>query len=142
VPSSVSELTRYPVIFFDGYCGLCDRFISRVIAHPRAGRLRFAPQQGQTFAALVEEGIVAKGLDSIVVFDPVGGIIFTRSDATIFILSQLGGLDGVLAGLLRWCPRMVRDGGYRLIAACRFMFFGRRDTCRLPSPEERTLFLP
>ena len=127
-----------PIVFFDGYCGLCDRFISGLIAQPNASRFRFAPLQGETFQALV--GVAPA--DSIVVRLPEGGPLLVRSEAVIYILRRLGGFRGRLAGALRMMPRPIRDLGYRLVAKIRYSIFGQRDSCRLPSAEEQALFLP
>jgi len=35
----------------------------------------------------------------------------------------------------------VRDFFYDLIAKNRYALFGKRETCRLPTPEERALFV-
>jgi len=47
-----------------------------------------------------------------------------------------------LASLLRLVPRFVRTPVYRLIARNRYRWFGRRDSCRVPSAEEKARFLP
>jgi predicted DCC family thiol-disulfide oxidoreductase YuxK len=97
--------------------------------------------------------------------------LLPRSDAVIFILKQLGAaelrssgqpracpepVEGAavptqtqgsariwrLAGLvLQLVPRPVREWGYRLVARNRYLVFGRFDSCMLPSPEHRSLFL-
>jgi predicted DCC family thiol-disulfide oxidoreductase YuxK len=46
----------------------------------------------------------------------------------------------VLAVLL-WVPAPLRDGVYRVIARFRYKLFGKKDACRLPTPEERERFL-
>ena len=38
-------------------------------------------------------------------------------------------------------PRPIRDAVYRWIARNRYQWFGKRDTCRLPTLEERERFL-
>ncbi len=142
VDSASYDPSLRPIIFFDGYCGLCDRFVSRVVAHPRAGGFRFAPLQGDTFRALPEKPPAPSNMDSLLVYDPDSGRIYCRSDATIFILSRLGGGSAFLAAMLRCIPAFLRNAGYRMVAASRYRFFGKRDTCRLPAPSERALFLP
>ena len=56
------------------------------------------------------------------------------------IITALGGIWR-LAGLLRLVPRFIRDAVYDWIARNRYGWFGKRDSCRLPSPEERAVFL-
>ena len=64
-----------------------------------------------------------------------------KSDAVLRILVGLGG-PWRLLGLLRLVPRPLRDIAYDFIARNRYRWFGKRDTCRMPTPEERERFLP
>jgi predicted DCC family thiol-disulfide oxidoreductase YuxK len=58
------------------------------------------------------------------------------------ILSRLGGIWGLAGGALRLVPRPLRDLGYATVARWRYAIFGKRDTCRMPTPAERARFLP
>lgn len=63
-----------------------------------------------------------------------------RSEAILRALVSLGGawrLMGVFFAL----PRPLRDFVYRWIASHRYAWFGRRDTCRLPTAAEKARFL-
>ena len=44
--------SRRVTVYFDGTCNLCNRFIDFLIRRDRSRRLRYAPLQGQAFAAL------------------------------------------------------------------------------------------
>ncbi|GHA88258.1 hypothetical protein GCM10009069_09010 [Algimonas arctica] len=63
-----------------------------------------------------------------------------RSDGTLAMFERLGWPWRAM-GVFRLLPRRVRDWGYERIARNRLRWFGRRDTCRLPAPGERTRFL-
>jgi predicted DCC family thiol-disulfide oxidoreductase YuxK len=132
------------ILFFDGYCGLCDGFVSRVLADPNAGRFRFSPLQGTTFERVREGHPELIGIDSLVVLEtrPEEERVHIRSDASLFILSRMAGPWRMAAPLIRIFPRPVRDLGYRGVAAIRYRIFGKRTSCRLPTPDERALFLP
>lgn len=39
-------------------------------------------------------------------------------------------------------PRPIRDVFYRLVARNRYRWFGREDSCRVPTPELRARLLP
>ena len=67
--------------------------------------------------------------------------IFFRSDAVLRMLDQIGGFWRVVSWL-RIIPRPIRDSIYDVIAQRRHRWFGRLDTCRIPSPELRSRFLP
>lgn len=64
-----------------------------------------------------------------------------QSDASLQVYRRLGGFWAVL-GWLRFVPRLLRNPVYRMIARNRYRVFGKRETCRVPTPEERDRFLP
>jgi len=132
------------ILFFDGYCGLCDRFVSRVLADSQAGRFRFSPLQGETFRSVLERHPHLARIDSMVVLEPRadGERLHLRSDASRFILARLSGSGPMCARLLGRVPHPMRDWGYRCVAAVRYRVFGTRQTCRVPTEKERLLFLP
>ncbi len=129
-----------PIIFFDGHCALCNGFVDFIQSRDRRGQFHYAPLQGATYAARV--GISDGGNDwmrSIVLSDSLG--LHRKSDAVLRVLSGLGGLWRCL-GVLRACPRPLRDLAYDFIARNRYRWFGKRETCRLPSQSEANRFLP
>lgn len=127
-----------PIVYFDGVCGLCNRFVDFLIRHDRARRLRFAPLQGETAARRLG-GSGTMGLTTIL-FE-ADGRVSERSTAALEALARLRGAVRLLA-LLRVVPRPVRDAVYDWVARHRYGWFGRRESCRLPAPEEREVFLP
>jgi predicted DCC family thiol-disulfide oxidoreductase YuxK len=126
-------------IYFDGYCGLCDRFVQFVLRRDRAGRYRFAPLQGSTAQERVPATLDPRASQTVILEE--AGRFRVRSDAALEILSGLGGAWR-LAGLLRVIPRPVRDAVYDLVARNRNRWFGRLAECRIPQPSERDRFLP
>ena len=134
--------TSPTAILYDGECGLCDRLVSFVIAHDRRGQFRFAALQGAYASKLLQQRgmAVAQGnYDTVMVVTPSGALL-DRSTAAFFILRALGGIWAVFA-FLRWLPRPLRDWGYNQVARRRFRIWGKLPACRIPSPEQRRLFL-
>lgn len=129
-----------PVVFFDGVCGLCNASVDFILSKDPQGRFRFAPLQGETAAAALTPEDIAS-LKSLVLRDEKGRI-FRRSTAIWRILWTLGGGMRILAAALWVVPWPLRDIGYRIISACRYRLFGKKDACRLPTPAERRRFLP
>jgi predicted DCC family thiol-disulfide oxidoreductase YuxK len=130
---------EHPVLFFDGVCGLCNRFVDFVIRRDRQAAIRFAPLQGET--ATARFGSTSSETLKTVVF-VVDDCEFRQSAAVVRVLWKLGGIWIPLGGLLWLVPKPFRDLGYRLVAANRYRMFGRKDACRLPTPDERERFLP
>lgn len=128
-----------PVVFFDGVCGLCNRTVDFVLARDREQRFRFSPLQGETARRLLGEADT-ESLGTLVLLDERG--THRRSTAVVRILRGLGGVWGVLGALLWLIPRPLRDLGYRLVAKSRYRWFGRKESCRMPTPQERSRFLP
>lgn len=127
-----------PIVFFDGDCGLCNRSVDWIIRHDRKAIFRFAPLQGDT--ALEQLGVDAGAdLKTIVLLDENGQ--HRRSVAVVAILRRLGGFWRFCGALLWIVPRPIRDWGYNVIARNRYRWFGKHETCRMPTPEERTRFL-
>jgi predicted DCC family thiol-disulfide oxidoreductase YuxK len=128
-----------PVIFFDGVCGLCNAWVDFVIARDGKGRFRFSPLQGATARDWLQM-TPETSLDSVALVDVAG--VHRKSDAVWRILVGLGGVWRPLGWLLRLIPLPVRNWGYDFVASHRYRWFGKKETCRLPSPTERQQFLP
>lgn len=128
-----------PIIVFDGVCALCSRWVRFLLRFDTRGRYRFAAMQGAQGRALLQ----AHGLDpedptSFLLLD--AGRVWTDTDAILRVLTGLGGAWRLL-GVLRWVPRSLRDHAYRALARNRYRWFGRHDTCFLPTPEQAVRFL-
>lgn len=127
------------IVYYDGLCGLCDRFVQFVLRRDRVARYRFAPLQGSTARERVPATLDPRSSQTVILEE--GGRFRVRSDAALAILSGLGGAWRLTA-LLRVIPRPVRDAVYDVVARNRNRWFGRRAECRVPQPDERDRFLP
>ena len=128
-----------PVVFFDGVCGLCNRFVDFVLLRDPQGLFLFSPLQGETAARRLNAADISD-LKTVVVLD--GDQTYRKSAAVIHVLGRLGGFWRLMAGLLWIVPRPIRDLGYSWIANNRYAIFGKKETCRLPTADERSRFLP
>ena len=136
---SGAEPGHPPIIFFDGVCGMCNRFVSLIARADRKIMFRFAALQGETARRLLPPLPEDARQWSMLYLDERG--LHDQSDASLQVYRRLGGWWWPL-GLLRFVPRWLRNPVYRVVARNRYRWFGRRDTCRVPSPEERARFLP
>jgi predicted DCC family thiol-disulfide oxidoreductase YuxK len=114
-----------------------------VLRHDRSGRaFRFAPLQGETFAARIPAERRAGLPDSIVLLTDDGALL-ERSNAFLHILRRLGGAWAVLASVLGVIPRGLRDFLYDFVARVRYRVFGRQDdVCPIVPKELRARFDP
>lgn len=123
-----------PILFFDGVCNLCNGFVDFLIR--RGASISYAPLQGSTAAKLLPADKLR--LETVVLWE--NGKVSDKSDAAIRVISALPGFWKIFV-LARIFPRFIRDGVYDLVASNRYSLFGKRESCRLPTPEERKLFL-
>ena len=131
-------------ILFDGVCNLCNGFVQFVIRHDAAGRFRFAALQSEAAQALLAAH--GQALAPTELADPTSvmlvadGRVYTHSAAVLRIAGRLGGIWRLAA--VGWLlPGTWRDGLYRYIARHRYRWFGRQESCMLPTPELRGRFL-
>ncbi len=130
------------IIFYDGECGLCHGVVKWVMARDAEGRMfDFSPLQGETFAARVPAAQRAGLPDSVVVRTREGGLL-TRSDASLYILEQLGGRGRRQARGLRLAPRALRDLLYRVVARLRKLLAKPVNVCPVMTEAQRSRFLP
>ena len=128
-----------PVIFFDGVCGLCNTWVDFVLARDTERRFRFGPLQGETARDWLHLPPDA-AFDSIMLVDAAG--THSKSTAVARIFIGLGGVWALCGWMLRVVPRPLRDWGYDFVARRRYRWFGKKESCRLPSPTERERFVP
>ncbi len=126
----------HPVIFFDGVCGLCNRFVDFVIRRDKEKKFLFAPLQGTTAS---KHNISLGKYNSVVLWQ--GGKYQVKSSAAIAILAQLPGLFR-LTKILLLIPEIIRDWVYDIVADNRYRWFGKKEVCRIPSKEEQLRFMP
>jgi predicted DCC family thiol-disulfide oxidoreductase YuxK len=126
------------IVLFDGYCHLCDRSVQFVLDRDRRRVFRFAASQTPAAAPLLARCGLGSAPGTIVFIERDGWSV--RSTAAIRMAMRLG-LPWSLAAVGLVVPAAVRDLAYRVIARNRLRWFGQRDTCRLPTPDEAGRFL-
>ncbi len=129
--------TEEGIIFFDGVCGLCNGFVDFIMSIDKGEKFKFSPLQSDFARAQLPPELVTN-LNSVAV--KVDGQVLTKSAAVMKVLSILGGVWGVLS-IARYLPTGLRDSVYDLVAEHRYKIFGKKESCRLPTPEERKRFV-
>lgn len=126
------------IIFFDGECNLCNGFIDWLIRlDKKKRRFQFASLQGQTAIKL---GLSVSGdKASVIVYKQ--DQFYHATDAIVQIGLTLGGVHALGARVFALIPRHLRESLYFFVARNRYRVFGKRDSCRLPTPEEKAYFL-
>lgn len=125
------------VVFFDGVCNLCNSYVQWLIRRDKKQRLRYSSlQSGYAQQHITDPAILAT--DSIVFFK--NQHYYTKSTAVIHILRTLG-FPYRFALILLLVPKFLRDWVYDVVARNRYKWFGKRDTCMMPNPSLKNLFL-
>ncbi len=127
------------IIFFDGYCNLCNGFVDLLMRRDKENIFTYASQDGDT-AAMLLTSLDSSKLPSSIIYRR-DEELFQQSDAVLKILDDLGGIWR-LAKPLAWIPKAIRDAIYRMISKNRYKLLGRRDSCRIPTETESSRFLP
>lgn len=127
------------LVLFDGLCNLCSGSVQFILKKDKKKQFFFASLQspiGQTY--LQKSGLPATDFHSFVLIEKDQA--YTRSTAALRVLKNLGGGWKVFYAL-RIVPIPLRDGIYNWIARHRYQWFGRRESCWLPTPDLKRRFL-
>ncbi|MFN7538916.1 MAG: thiol-disulfide oxidoreductase DCC family protein [Bacteroidota bacterium] len=121
------------IVFFDGVCNLCQRSVQFILPRDPGGNFLFASLQEGLANQLIPDVITsANGQGSIILWEE--GKVSYRSTAVLRIAKKLSGLWPLLYVFIL-VPPFIRDGVYNLIAKNRYRWWGKTDTCMVPSKE-------
>lgn len=129
---------RYATVLFDGVCNFCNGWVQFVIKRDPKKYFRFASLQSQVATSLLEKQHLHVSFDSIVLLTE--NKHYTESTAVLHICKELSGFWKWLY-LFILIPKPLRDRVYRWFAKNRYRFFGKQESCMLPTPEIRNRFL-
>jgi len=127
------------IILFDGVCNFCNFWVNFVIKRDKKDLFRFAALQSEKAKKLASKF----NFDNLKqdTFILIGGEnIYTKSTAAFKICKQLSGPIKILF-LFIILPKFFSDFIYDLIAKNRYKIFGKRESCRIPTAEEKLKFL-
>lgn len=125
------------ILFFDGFCSICNGVVDWSLKHDHRQIVQFASLQGKTAHQKLPQSYLSS-IETVIYLR--NGKIYERSDAILFLLKDLGGWTSFLSKL-RIIPRSFRDFFYKIIARNRYIFFKKREVCRLPTPTEKERLL-
>lgn len=127
------------VIFFDGLCNLCNGAVQFTIERDKQNLFRFASLQSAYAAEkLTPFNIASENLDSFILLE--NGRVYLRSSAALRVAKKLNGLWPLLYGFII-VPGFIRDAVYNYIAKNRYKWFGKQESCWIPTPELKSKFL-
>ncbi|KRD64225.1 thiol-disulfide oxidoreductase DCC family protein [Ensifer sp. ENS10] len=128
-----------PVIVFDGECIFCSGWVRFLLRHDRRAQYRYLTAQSPLGQALYRHyGLDASSFESNILIED--GVARFKSDGSMRTLARLG-LPWSLVNVCRILPAALRDPLYDLVARNRYRIAGRRQSCMVPTPEERGRFI-
>lgn len=132
-------MNKPSIILFDGVCNFCNHWVNFIIKRDKKKQFRFASLQSETARRLLANyQYDNKSIDTVILIEE--GKIYTHSTAAIRICKKLSGSWPLLYCLIIF-PRFIRDWQYKFVAKRRYAWFGKSETCRIPSAGEKELFL-
>lgn len=127
------------LILFDGVCNLCNNSITFVIKHDKSNVFLFAPLQSDTGKAIIKQfNIDTNTTDSILLYK--NEKIHSKSGAALRIASKLNFPYNLLS-VFRIIPSFISNIVYDFIAKNRYKWFGKKNSCMVPTRELQAKFL-
>ncbi len=127
------------IIFYDGFCNLCNGFVKTIINLDKKNIFLFAPLNGNHAKNLLKDiNLDSKKLDSVILYE--NKKISFKSKAIIEILLSLKGFF-YLFWFAKIIPSFLSNIVYNFIAKNRYFWFGKQKNCIVPDKKITSKFL-
>ncbi len=127
------------IVLFDGLCNLCSRSVQFILKHDKKDQFLFGSLQGKAGMEYLQKfNLPADTFNSFLLIDQ--DRLYTRSSAALHMLKHLGNGWKLLYAFIL-VPQFVRDGIYNIVAKNRYKWFGKKDSCWIPSEQLKAKFL-
>lgn len=131
---------KHAVVIFDGVCNFCNSSVNFIIRHDKKKYFRFTAIQSETGQRLMQQyNLQSFNLQTVILIED--DKFYTHSAAALRIARHLSG-GWVLFYPFIFLPAFLRDIPYKLIAANRYRWFGKKEECLIPTADVRERFLP
>ncbi|MBF2709277.1 thiol-disulfide oxidoreductase DCC family protein [Flavobacterium soyangense] len=128
------------IILFDGVCNLCDSTVQFIIKHDKKDIFRFVSLQSELGQEILKHiGINPANIYSIILYEP-GVAYYYKSQAALEIAKNLGGFFHV-GTIFKIIPTGIRNYLYDYIAKNRYKWYGKKETCMVPTEQLKLKFL-
>lgn len=129
------------LILFDGICNLCNSSVLYVIKRDKKDKFLFAPLQSDTGKAVIKKfNIDTEKTDSILLYNPKKDSLTYKSTAALLVARHLGLPTNILS-LFLIVPAFIRNWVYNYIAKNRYKWYGKKESCMIPTPELKAKFM-
>jgi predicted DCC family thiol-disulfide oxidoreductase YuxK len=129
----------HKIILFDGVCNLCNGAVTYIIKRDKKNLFKLAALQSEIGRELTSKfNIDTSKVDSIILID--GEKHYEKSSAALRIAKYLSGAYPLLFGFMV-VPKFIRNAVYDYIAKNRYKWFGKKESCMIPTAELKSKFL-
>ena len=130
---------QHKIILFDGVCNLCNTSVKIVIRNDKKDCFRFAALQSDIGKDYITKfNIDSTETDSIILIDQEK--VYVKSTAALYISKSLSGAYPLLFGFIV-IPKFIRNWVYDFVARNRYRWYGKKESCMIPTPELMAKFL-
>jgi predicted DCC family thiol-disulfide oxidoreductase YuxK len=127
------------IVLFDGVCNLCNGAVNFLIDRDKNNRLHFASLQSDFGQSVLRDfAMEVDDFDTFIFLHK--DKLFTRSSGALEVMRILGGF-WLFLYIFKIVPPFIRDAVYNLISKNRYKWFGKRESCRMPTPDLKAKFL-
>lgn len=128
------------IIIFDGVCNFCNGVVNFILVRDKKDIFRFAANQSEAAKQILLENNIPLETEISTVFLFENGKLYQKSTAALRIARKLPfAWNLCYIGII--IPAFLRNVIYDFIAKNRYKWFGKKESCRVPSPAERGKFL-
>ena len=125
------------IILFDGVCNLCEASVQFIIKRDTKDVFRFVSIESDLGQKIINY-IGIKSIDSILLYEP-GIAYYYKSQAVMRIAKELKGWYFILS-YFSFLGKSA-DFIYDYIAKNRYKWYGKKESCMIPTPELKAKFL-
>lgn len=137
------EINQLPqdkkIILFDGVCNYCNDKVTFIIKNDSKDVFRFVALQSETGQKIITYLGIDKTIDSLILYEP-GYAYFIKSEAVFRIIKDLSSSVKLLL-LFNFVPTSIKNLLYDLIAKNRYKWYGKMESCMIPTQEVANKFI-
>ncbi len=134
-----TSIPQSPIVLFDGVCNLCNASVQFILERDAKERFRFASLQSEAGQQLLQQfHLPTNDFDTFLLVE--GDTYYTRSTAALRVARNLHGAWKYMYVFIA-VPKFLRDAVYGFVARNRYQWFGKQETCWMPTPELKARFL-
>jgi predicted DCC family thiol-disulfide oxidoreductase YuxK len=127
------------IVLFDGVCNYCNDKINFIIKNDKQDVFRFVALQSETGQKIIKYLGIDSSIDSIVLYEP-GYAYFIKSEAVFRIIKHLSSAVKLLL-FFNFIPTSIKNIFYDIITRNRYNWYGKKESCMMPTEEVRTKFI-